>query len=439
MKTNKNFLFSLVSQDQQIFDCMAPGEFMDMSGRVLAFKKEELPIYIENTKKALASTVDATGELVGFPIDTGGHDHDNAAGWIKDVFMAEDGRDIIQAKVEWNEEGRDLIEKKKKRYFSPEIDYVRSKVIVGGTLTNWPASRTKENEILLKPVTLSLGMFSLTPDESLDGRSDQVRSAFYQEYAEYDYNSWPVEVFEGYLICHKEDKYWKASYSLDAEGEVVFDTSDLWTEVKRQWVELALEKLQRVFSGLTKKASQPIQTSEDDMDFDNLPQEQKTAVLSQARSQVFADLAKTPELPPELAKLVDARASEQTTTALALEKRRAHVAQFTARVVGGTQEKAEGLPVGKENLETLLLSLTQEQQEQVEGFLTAVLEKGVIPFKEIGHSKEGTGKQELPEYAKLSLKKFIESGYSVDRFFKENAVELGAMSDYDLSEFDKKE
>lgn len=437
MSKNQHVFFTQLKSPISTIDGMAAGEFRDMSGHVFAWKKNDLPLYVENTKKALASTTDATGQLVGFPIDSMDHDHNVAAGWIKDVELDSE-RDVVKFSVEWNELGKGLIGSNQMRYFSPELDLI-GKAIIGGSLTNWPASRNKDNEILLKPVTLSMGMFSLEPGESLDERSDQVRMAFYQEYAEYDYNSWPVEVFEGYLICHKDDKYWKAQYSIDSEGSVIFDTSDLWTEVKRSWIELSLEKLQRVFSGLSKKAGSPIQNTEDDMDFDKLPQEQQTALLSAAKGQVIAELAKTDTLPPELAKLVDARASEQMTTALALEKRKAHVAQFSARVVGGTQDKAEGLPVGKENLETLLLSLTQEQQDKVEELLTAVLTKGVVPFKELGHSKEGTGKQELPEYAKLSLKKFLDAGFTVERFFKENAAELGDQSDYELSEFQAKE
>jgi phosphosulfolactate synthase (CoM biosynthesis protein A) len=71
--------------------------------------------------------------------------------------------------------------------------------------------------------------------------------------------------------------------------------------------------------------------------------------------------------------------------------------------------------------------------------LEKIRQDGVIAFSELGHNKETNGNRELPAEIKLSLQKFVDAGYTKEEFFKVNAAELGNMSDYNLSEFEKKE
>lgn len=155
----KNFVYLEFSQTEtgKPIDGMAAGEFRDMWGRVLEIKPEELSVYIKNTNAALKSTADESGEIVGFPIDIN-HDHDQAVGWIKRVFKDPE-RDVIKMDVGWNSIGSWSIETNTYRYFSPSIND-KQKVIVGGGLTNWPATRDEKENILLRPVELSQGCYT---------------------------------------------------------------------------------------------------------------------------------------------------------------------------------------------------------------------------------------------------------------------------------------
>lgn len=173
-----------------------------------------------------------------------------------------------------------------------------------------------------------------------------------------------------------------------------------------------------------------------EFDLEKATPEQKAELLSQARVEVIAEMQETP--PAELASLIEARTNEGIQAALAVEKRKSHVAEFAARVVGGTPEAPQGLPVAKDALASLLLSLPEEKQGELEAMFSTILEKGTTPFTEIGHGRIITGNRELPAEIKVVLQKAIEDGMSLNVFFTANAAELGDMSEYNLAEFQEK-
>lgn len=151
----RNFSYTDLSMmdGAKAFDGMSAGVFVDMWGRTAEFKAEELPEYVANTKRALEATRDSTGEIVGFPIDQMGHEGRLAAGWIVDVSLS-DGRSVIEFTPKWNAWGREKIASNELRFFSPSIN-IEKKVVVGGSLTNWPATRDENENIMLRPVELS--------------------------------------------------------------------------------------------------------------------------------------------------------------------------------------------------------------------------------------------------------------------------------------------
>ena len=168
-------------------------------------------------------------------------------------------------------------------------------------------------------------------------------------------------------------------------------------------------------------------------ELENATPEQKAALLSQAREEVLAEMKEAP--PAELAAMIDARANEKLEASLAIEKRKAHVAEFSARVVGGTPEEPKGLPVAKEKLESLLLSLEEEKQAELEEILGDVIDKGIVPFDELGHGKVTGGNRELPTEMKAIAQKWVKDGNKIEEWFTVNAAELGDMSEYNLAEF----
>lgn len=137
--------------DGKPFDGLSAGKFTDMLGRVVEFKVEEFQEYLSNTLEAILATTGESGELAGLPIDAKGHEKGDGAGWIVDAAI--DGNKI-RLTPRWTEIGRELISKGIRRFFSATVD-VENKVILGGTLTNWPATRDKRGRILLRPVELS--------------------------------------------------------------------------------------------------------------------------------------------------------------------------------------------------------------------------------------------------------------------------------------------
>ncbi|RJX17532.1 MAG: hypothetical protein C4575_12885 [Desulforudis sp.] len=135
----------------RLFDGLAAGEFIDMLGRKAAFKAAELGEFLKNTLAAIEATRAESGEIVGLPIDARGHERGDAAGWI---VGAELEGERIRLKPRWTVIGVELISKSIQRGFSATVD-LTNKVILGGTLTNWPATRNKSGHILLRPVELS--------------------------------------------------------------------------------------------------------------------------------------------------------------------------------------------------------------------------------------------------------------------------------------------
>ncbi len=173
-----NFLFADLAtlpklQDGQWFDGFSIGAFTDMRGREVEVKKGELQEYLDNTLAAIAATEDSNGVPAGLPIDQLNHDNGRAAGWIIDVRLDAE-RGVIQFKPKWTQTGIDLIEDGFMRFFSATFNPVQ-KVIMGGSLTNWPATRNEKEEILLKPIELSKTLTAYELDESEAGEPPEIQ------------------------------------------------------------------------------------------------------------------------------------------------------------------------------------------------------------------------------------------------------------------------
>jgi hypothetical protein len=334
-------------------DGMSAGTFTDMWGQEWIYKTEDLPAYVANTNRALESTRDSAGQIVGFPIDASNHNHGSAAGWIVGVSLAAD-RAVIELDVRWNWAGASAVGSDEMRYFSPSIDVVHQ-VIVGGSLTNWPATRTDDHQILLRPVELSQQLFTLDAPAFEAGPS-----------------------------------FW--------------------------------DRMTDLITGLFK----PVQTPKGD----SMPD---VTVPAPEAPPAVVDLAS-----PEITQLIEARAEERATAILAQREHAAHVAHLATRLIGGSADTPHGLPVDQTELQTFLASLSTAQYAQAESLLTRIAATGLVDFSEHGHSRTVQGGAELPEPIKPLLRKWIEKGHSIPDFFQANAVELGAQSDYNLTEFQTK-
>jgi len=134
-------------------DGVAAGTFFSFWGGEFTITPDDLQDFVKNTKKMLRSTKDSDGDIVGLPIDMESHNHMGGAGWIVNLEMDPD-RDIILFYVNWTDQGKEVIRENLTRFFSPSLD-LENKLVLGGSLTNWPASRDAAGNILLRPVELS--------------------------------------------------------------------------------------------------------------------------------------------------------------------------------------------------------------------------------------------------------------------------------------------
>jgi hypothetical protein len=131
--------------------------FIDMHGNEIAIKPDELPQYLENTRALIEATRTESGELVGLPIDANGHEKGDGAGYIVGVELT---GSVLQFVPQWAEIGLGLLQKGIRRWFSATAD-IANKAILGGTLTNWPATRKRNGRILLRPIELSKSLFEI--------------------------------------------------------------------------------------------------------------------------------------------------------------------------------------------------------------------------------------------------------------------------------------
>ena len=139
--------------DGKWFEGFAIGEFIDMFGREIEITEEELVFYFKNTKKAIRATRELeSGEIAGLPIDAKDHERGEAAGWIVAVKMSEEN-DKLLFKPKWTVIGQDLLKTKLMRNFSATFS-LEDMVILGGTLTNWPATR-EDSVPILAPIELA--------------------------------------------------------------------------------------------------------------------------------------------------------------------------------------------------------------------------------------------------------------------------------------------
>ena len=322
------------------FDGMAAGRFTDMFGRDTVFLPEELPSYVANTKLALGSTRNASGEVVGFPIDTMNHDGGLAAGWIVDVNLSE-GRNVIEFTPRWNDLGRGSIGADTMRFFSPTID-TEAKVIIGGSLTNWPATRTREHQILLRPVELSAQMQT--------------------------YETAPiVTLFD------------------------VFKT--------------AIADLKLMLSGLGKPA--PLaEAPEPKEGVETMPEDLPVAVELAAPTipTIAVDLSS-----PDIQSLITSQANARAETILAERAHAAEIVTLATRLIGGTPEQPQGLPVAHEQIVSFLQAIPADLYPEASSILSAAATRDPIQFAEIGHSRVVQGTKPLPECHETRTRKLAVS------------------------------
>lgn len=351
-EASMDFVFSELSDAEvKAIDGLAAGSFVSRTGEEVTFNADELDTYVVNTRKVIESTKTEKGEIVGLPIDLDAHDHRGGAGWIVGLEL-DKTRNIIRFLVKWTEEGIHLIGKNIRRFFSPSVN-THNKVILGGSMTNWPATRGKMGETLLRPLELSQYMKEISMNKTID--------------------------------------------------DVLSELEGLRT--------------------------------------DNKALADKVAALSAPQSNNKQDESITPEMADFIANTdgaekIGKEAQELAMNAIKDAKRKDHVKEFVAKVVGGTPERPFGIPVKSSALAAALLSMPDKQRDFIEGVIMKMYE-GAIDYAERGFNSAEFARKSIPPEFRDVLKLWVDSGRPAAQWFAEVGKDLGLgdPQDYNLREF----
>ncbi len=383
LTSNIHFI-ELALSDGATFDALVPGTFTDMLGREVTISPSDLSKIVENTIEAIGAAVTATGEIVGLPIDAKDHDKGDGAGWI---VGAELSGGIVRLQPKWTMVGRDLIAGGIRRFFSATVD-LKNKIILGGTLTNWPALRNKKGVMQLRPIELSANLCEIVQDDDSPEVMEMAKNktATPNEPVEKEVSGGGIDLA---ALRNEIKSDILAEFQKSADGD---DAADRM------------------------KDSLKIEAFADVADLSGA----RDALLGQMQTALRAEYTR-----------MQANAGQMLAGMMAEIKRDQHVAEFAALVVGGNEKRPVGFPVGQEEVETFLLSLSDVQRTAAESIFGRIHEQGLVEFGAIGHGKHSKAKLPVPEFARESLQATIDAGNSATAFF--TAAGLGDADGYDLS------
>lgn len=374
------------------FDGMAFGTFVDMFGREAVLDVDDAEVYIANTTANIEATRGESGAVAGLPIDAVGHNHGEAAGWIVAVELGEnDAGKVIRFTPRWTELGLEVLSTGKLRFFSPEVD-IENKVIVGGSLTNWPATRTAEGRILLRPVELSQQRRQSGTDEDTNMSDANTGTA----------------------------------------GPITLEA--LSDEARTQLMAEVREEIEAANAAETAQAAQLEQLKGQLISDLNMATIADAANLDEARAALSAQLERA--LRGELERL-EAQSGQMLQSLISDLRAKDRAAALAVRLSQGDADHTQVLPVERARIEKFLLSLNTAQRKEAAEILSAVQENGLVSLEEQGHGRQTKGVTPLP--ADIAAELRAGTLQLSDLRSPILAPAIGDLEQYDLSEFEVKE
>lgn len=420
------------------FDGLAPGTFVDRLGRDLSVTWDDLKKVAANTRAAIEATRGESGAVRGLPIDATNHDQGDAAGWIIGVELDED-RKVLRFIPKWTELGRELLSQGLRGFFSASIDLAK-KVVLGGTLTNWPATRDHEtSNILLRPIELAsdLSLYATARRDNASwaaGFREAFLSAFrtllpnQPEPDDLPPGTGPEAQPED-SITHPEGE--------DTHGEGETDMPVDFDELtEEQRTALAQEAEKRFLKRLgVVDADDPDAALEELRDKLQIDAFGELAGVADARQAMEAQMEAA--LRAELERM-QSRSAQMLASMMANIKKEQEIADLSQRLTQGTEDVPHGLPVTQEEIERTLGNLDEGDRQAVTAILTKTWKAGFVEFEEKGHGRRVKGSRALPDDIAADLRA---GNLTVDDL--RNPILAagldGDVEDYDLSEFDGKD
>ena len=421
------FLFVSLAMDEEEagkpFDGVAPGEFVDMWGREVEIESEDFNEYLENTLEAIKFTTTGEGEVVGLVIDAVGHFDDKAAGWIVDAQLIEvdkpDGTKlpVIQFFAKWTEQGRELIEKGIRRMFSPTLN-TKKKTVLGGSLTNWPASRDEMGKVLLRPISLSEGDVKIELDRQavkLEGTALFAASLVVAE-EEGDYEETEVAKTEGIKPEHDNTNLQEGVS--DMKDKLEFTQEELDAMIQTQ-VDAEVARLAEAIGEETDEEPEEKFSLIEALNLGHL-EDEAIAKIEEGLSEEYKRLQKDAE--------------ESYLRRLAGVNHKREMTMLSSSLTSGNAENPRGLPIQSEQLVAGFLDLPRDQVPFWKDLLSTIVQDGLHEFAELGNTKPVKATISLPdEYAEA-----LRDGRMELSDLRNPMLELGELSQYDLAEFQSK-
>lgn len=402
------------------FDALVAGKFVDMHGNEVTISAKDLQTIVDNTKKNIEMSRTESGEVAGLPIDALNHDKGQAAGWIVDVEF--DGS-RLRVTPEWTDVGTDLLMRRIMRYFSATVDTVR-KVILGGTLTNWPAVRNHSGGVLLRPIELAMEM-DKEPEKEPFNLSNQINDIWKfikgsdrTDDAQSDDadNPDPADGVDTINTSEKEL----------ATMEIKFDelTPEQQAELMAQAEEKFVKSLKKdegetpdeVAARLTKELK--------------LEAFSEVADLEGAREALMSNMKEA--LTAEYQRL-QAGAGSMLNEMMKEIKTQQHIAEFSAKITGGTEDVPHAIPFTQEEVERVLVQVPENVRPAVENLLERTWKDGFTEFETMGHGKRMEAKEALPDEYVSALRK----GELTLTDLESPILGLGDLSRFDISEWEE--
>ncbi|RMD64633.1 hypothetical protein D6833_04175 [Candidatus Parcubacteria bacterium] len=466
--------------DGKPFAGFAAGKFVDMRGRLIRVKPEDLDEYLANTKAMIESHQEKGHP--GLPIDSQNHDRGRAAGWIVDVSRGvvkdSEGNDVpaLFFVAKWTKLGVELIQSREMANFSATFND-KDKVILGGSLTNWPATRDGNDVPLLDAIELCMGGYGRgypnLQDESLDERLREVRDAWYEEYGLDEDAPYIREVFDEFVVVQDGSAYYRVGYGRDEDGEIKFADEAEWVKVKPAWVEAQRSEDTIPDNGEDENEETGGKDMEKNLTLDALTEEERQALLEQAKAELarsqaasdadgedkedllerlreqvkldafrdVTDVAKAREVMLSQIEAamraeyerMQAQAGKMLQSMLAEIRRDQEIAEFAHKVTAGTDEVPYGLPVQEDEVETFLRDLDDGQRAAAMNLIERIWKKGRVAYKELGHGGQVQGTTPLPEYFARKL----DAGEMTVADLSDPVLGLGDIRQYDLTRWMK--
>lgn len=365
---------------------------VDMWGNSFEFETWDPDVVARRTKRAIKDYQNKG--MPGLPIDARQHDKGDAAGWIVDASTGQvnDSRGkeygAIFLTADWTTLGVSLISERILANFSPTID-IENQLIMGGSLTNWPATIDKKGIPLFDAIELSRQAVSERESDPENTRSDggstMTENFTMTEEARAELQTMIATAVSGAVAELEQSK--NAPAEEDAESE----QSGAFINV----AELAS------IMGLD---------------------------VEDAEEDGIKHLDK-------LAELVEAQANLKWQKKLSQLARDRKMSELSQRVTGGTMESPRGIPVDAETLKTELSKLDESGAAFWGGLLETVVNHGLTQFAEYGKDGKQVSKSPVPEFAVSSLVAALAAGNSAEDFFQ--TAGLGSADQYDLAPYTK--